>query len=125
MKQRITVEQLKELTGDQQSKLRAWYKLEEGDWFYRSTIGETGFYGELESWDDAGVDILKHEIIDLPLLTIGQMIEFLSSGMEDTIFHPRESGWQVNHMKKFGSIRHELCDALWETVKKVLKENPE
>jgi hypothetical protein len=124
MKQRITVEQLKGLTGAQQEILRKWYKAEEGDWFYRSTVNDAGVYGGLDDWSFGEFTLTKPEIIDLPLLSIGQMIEFLSSGMEDTIFHPRENVWQVNHMKKYGSQRPELCDALWETVKIVLVKNP-
>ncbi|WP_055108965.1 hypothetical protein [Paenibacillus ihumii] len=109
MKQRITVEQLKELTGAQQERLRVWYDPVDGDWFYRSPTGTTGVYGMFEP-----------EKIDLPLLSIGQMIELLNDGNRRISIEVRNREWQVVAHVEHAAINHELCDALWDITKKVL-----
>ncbi|MNW38174.1 hypothetical protein D3C74_152340 [compost metagenome] len=124
MKQRITVEQLKELTGLQQEHLRELYSPEEGDWFYRSTGEDTEFYGSVMYHDDSGVELFEPEKIDLPLLSIGQMIQLLNPE-SSTIF--TFNSWPntnppICEISVNGKTFYEknICDALWESVKKIL-----
>lgn len=113
MKQRITVEQLKELTGLQQERLRELYTPEAGDWFYRSIEDESKFYGSVKYHDDSGVEVFEPEKIDLPLLSIGQMIELIDQNRNDQM-------WSV--MAEIESCRtHDLCNELWESVKIILE----
>ena len=65
----------------------------------------------------------------LPLLSIGQMIEFLdehkawASSVEDCPGSPYVGGvteWGVS--LNYWSPTNELCDALWEAVKEVLEK---
>lgn len=82
MKQRITVEQLNELTDEQVKKLSEWWK--------------------------------DH----LPLLNIGQLIEYLTQ-TEKPLIESSLAGWRVWHQGEHYS-KVELCDALWEAVKQCL-----
>ncbi len=121
MKQHIIRDQLNELSEQGKKKLREWSQDLDSDF-------------ELTEENDNG----------LPLLSIGQMIEFLENkfGKGMGIY-----GYPVNHSPKvpnggyaikiipeendvgiFGSRdgylsegQEELCDALWETVKEILK----
>ncbi|MBU5673233.1 hypothetical protein [Paenibacillus brevis] len=137
MKQRIAVEQLKELTGLQQEKLRELYSPKEGDWFYRSTDGEINFYGGVMYHDDSGVELFEPEKIDLPLLSIGQMIEIIESHyggrlgswnkqdngqLLSTYFVDVISG-SLSHRSETlytGRGHQEFSDALWAMIKKIL-----
>ena len=122
MKQHITVEQIQELTPEQQQKLMDWWKPDIGNYvFYQ----ETDEYGEIfdredcicNVWGWKNIIYLNHlidggykEILTekaTPLLDIGQMIELLGKEKSGRVIM-RE--WQDN----------ELCDALWEAVKAVL-----
>ena len=98
MKQHITPKQLNELSEKGRERLRKWAYYEGQrsrgcdlftDGKYANTIqGSTNF------------DVDKH----YPLLSIGQMIEFLVDG--------------CIHLP----LNDELCDELWDSVKKVLDE---
>ena len=90
MKQRITVDQLQELTEEQKQRLRGWWKPEEGDLVYNKFFNE-----------------FKQE--ELPLLDIGQMIELLLNRAVDPIEEPYEL-----------FINENLCNELWSAVKQVL-----
>lgn len=120
MKQNITFEQKNELSEKGARALQDW-ALSKRYWT-PSTVG----------WP-----ALKE---DLPILTIGQMVEFLdghkinwskcafnisSGGRTEWIrngvgemprYDPPESSPSVNRKRK------ELCDALWEAVKEVLEK---
>jgi len=110
MKQHITTEQLDfELNDKGKAKLRSWWKPKIGD---------------LYIWHD-GDKTPKY-----PLLSIGQMIEFLkeqgSFGMEEV---EKSNGtniktiWELDSINEWIHIgeKEELCDSLWEAVKDVLK----
>lgn len=97
MKQHITVEQLKELPLKSKQKLQTWWDIN-----YKE---ETIILYEMQDGFD-------------PILSIGQMIEFLDEHNEyedwwEDLFYP--SGKDV--LPKYDG---ELCDALWEAVKEVL-----
>jgi hypothetical protein len=146
MKQRITVEQWKELSLKAREKLREWWKPQQygydvflevkyhkihGEW-----IPTKGSYYKVEVIDEDNADYYSfpYEIKEYcggqwrmyPLLSIGQMIEFLSGfirtdgrmSIVDNMFnvavgdgHTCVVAWDTN-----------LCDALWEEVKEVLEQ---
>jgi len=132
MKQHITVEQLNELSEKGKKGLRKWWEPKEGDKFL-NYAGEV-FYGEGYGPDDntyspdkvyfAGTAGEGKEE-DLPLLSIGQLIEFLrESSNFGTLGVLTANSWVVNHnlplTKSFKA--KELCDALWEACREVLEK---
>lgn len=127
MKQHITIEQLNELSDSAKSALRDWCKDDQGSmWaFYEKAVNK--WYDYSISGDDSSAGkVIRYpsgkEGKAYPLLSIGQMIEFLKnetnfnidySGLDDT--------WGVRlEEKEFGN--KELCDALWSAVKTVLEK---
>lgn len=67
-----------------------------------------------------------HQIGELPLLSIGQMIEFLREHVSFAIYMDLLVISKNEHISKPGKEWHiayvELCDALWEAVKEVLEK---
>jgi hypothetical protein len=115
MKRRITVEQLMELTEEQQQRLREWWKPEPGDAYYSpcndGTYQPYGCY----IWHNDGIE----RPAAIPALSIGQMIELLQEKYgEDWIDRIYSVDYDHNiyplHEGKF-------IDALWAEVKQVLK----
>ena len=142
MKQRISIEQLNELSEKGKEKLKSWaapnedYTEKDQDFLCVHQCGNdncqskntTGWSMDREMnnydwWRDA-----------YPLLSIGQMIEFLdeyTNGYDLNIrIHSAGTGWQrpgqrlvdidglpVNEIED----EEELCDALFEAVKEVLE----
>jgi len=101
MKQRITIEQLNELTEEQKKNLRLRWSVTTGDFFQH----ESG-WGIVTQY----VHPDEH---DLPLLSIGQMIELIDQNRNDQM-------WSV--MAEIESCRtHDLCNELWESVKIILE----
>ncbi len=132
MKQYITIDQLNELDEQQMIKIRDWYVVQDGDpiaykmnsrqkYWYKDIVYNDPEYGYL--WEPGSKLTRKWEC---PLLTIGQMIEFLKDNKKEvTIYDPvfdydnnrwlvRTSGDDENNRNK------NLCDALWESCKEVL-----
>jgi len=120
MKQRITPEQLQELTEEQKQKLREWWQPHFGDvlnslncdevvFVYADGRGRLNFDSDGYEWD------IKENC--LPFLPIGKMIEILQSkdiSLQDILF-------DVNYEHDIVPIYEgELCDALWQAVKAVL-----
>lgn len=137
MKQRITVEQLQELTDEQKERLREWWKPVAGDYFAtpiatgsRKVIAHIAVAanGELRYFDNNGRAWNKIEM--LPLLAIGQMIELLlDAGKLETaslIINTSKNdtgvfdGWRDHEDGICISRSSELCDALFAAVKAVL-----
>jgi len=88
MKQHITVEQLNELN-DHQSDMLA-----------------IAFLRNIDSYPSKR-KLYKIHSYDLPLMTIGQMIEFLGEDWIDVVWEDKyQAQWHI-------------CDALWEAVKEV------
>ncbi|KIL35857.1 hypothetical protein SD71_10710 [Cohnella kolymensis] len=75
MKQRITKIQLREISDEQKEQLREWWNPQYGDAYYYPKVDSTGHVpsGYL-GWE---LDDMKTRV--LPLLSIGQMIEFLET----------------------------------------------
>jgi hypothetical protein len=123
MKQRITIEQLNELTDEQKKRLREWWKPQEGDFIISDKdsririIGKpnnnsaTQFFPRALNGYECDIIILK---TCLPLLSIGQMIELT----ESTNIIKYNGGWALDDDAV--EFHDELCDALWEAVKQIL-----
>lgn len=109
MKQRITPEQLRELTDEQLKKLHTLWKPELGDYMTDFEIEEDGsYFVGVCKYIKSGVT----ESPGYPLLNIGQMIELLQEKGHDSF---------GKYYIKFGHPKtKDLCDALWQAVKKIL-----
>lgn len=132
MKQRITIEQLRELSDTELAKLKEWWEPMNGDAYTNSEGYEVGggencvfFIDEIEGnrivYGDY-ICVWNIEEVD-PLLSIGQMIEFLGDN------EALESDFNGSTVIRTDTCPPEynytsICDALWEVVKKVLKEEP-
>jgi len=149
MKQYITFDQLNELSEKGKEKLRGLWKPTMGDWshcFSRNTcIYPVSTFG-CHIIGDAMVLIKgdKYYQMHLPLLSIGQMIEFLDDKKYAVTCEQWQNDGEGKSLKGKGSWRvglnwlqgdseetssfyyvcenKELCDALWKTVKEVLNE---
>jgi hypothetical protein len=121
MKQNITTDQLAELNEEQRKRLNEWWKPADGDccayWNGRwkkftEMVAVQLVHIDDEGYEDGGFEKGK---ADYPLLSIGQMIEFLLEKEEyghndwDNLTLP------VPYRKKL-----RVCDDLWEAVKEVL-----
>jgi hypothetical protein len=109
VKQRITVEQLNELTGEQKLRLAEW-SLKKG---YSKEV--------LPSFEDSP----ETRRLEVPCLTIGQCIELLSAeswlGITSGTLKPGgPTLWDVDCCEGEQENSLELIDALWEAVKAVL-----
>jgi hypothetical protein len=116
MKQHITVEQLEQLTQKGTKRLNTWWKPERGDVVH---IWDDNIDGYIEyDGKKAGYMVNARTVVGyqkkedlLPLLSIGQMIEFLiedhPNGFEDFLFTREFHG--------------NLCDQLWSACKEVLE----
>ena len=108
MKERISKEQLQELSPEQQEKLRKWWKPERYDVFYYApTEAICTFSGNIGEYMP---EMFKET---LPLLSIGQMIEMLSH------YHPHFS---YRYMDEYNVGHEKLCDEMWEDMKYALKK---
>jgi hypothetical protein len=135
MKQRITPEQLNELTDEQKEKLRELWKDDRfsngfGDCYLEITprSGEntkvwfSGRTQDLEHW----IGQIPNKNYDLPLLSIGQMIEILEhpriNPIPPGLIDPAPSllwmvtfGLHACHVVDYEA--EELADALWQATK--------
>lgn len=142
MKQHITKEQLEELSESGKDRLREWWVPLRGDWvaegskeFVLTALEDEGYYViEDESFRHA---IEKKDM--LPLLSIGQMIQFLNREyvefymLDEDNFPdnyeelqgkpPCIDCWYVRVVGKgeHSHIEKELADALWEACRVVLE----
>lgn len=118
MKQHIDSDQFKELSAKGKDNLRNHYEdigLRPGDYFLN--IKEDCIY-IVDEYD------INFSNGDLPLLSIGQIIEFLGTDMDS--IENEGTDWIVNKYSK-GAIyewtkRIELVDALWQAMKEVLEK---
>lgn len=131
MKQHITIEQLNELTDKGRERLREWWKPKTlGELFYDPEHGYV-------AWNPSTPMKMRiAEVEPLPILSIGQMIEFLESQLEfgriiELTRDVNNPAWFVEICELDGADRFEggvifhepeLCDTLWEAVKEVLEK---
>jgi hypothetical protein len=114
MKQRVTFEDLSELTEEQKAKIKKWWEPELGDMF-TEFVDVAGLRGsndfvisDLESFVDSAERKNKNLV---PLLSIGQMIDYLNTN--DIRPDRAESNqWWIDRWHK-----RDLCNQLWEMVK--------
>lgn len=119
MKQYITVEQFKELDIEQKEKIKKIINLKERNDILLWCNGEEKYPGEVWCWEGEKI----------PLLSIGQMIEFLDFDLKEMI--NEGTGWKINlddclldKKENFPTnciVLSELCDILWIAVKDKLK----
>lgn len=103
MKQHITEEQLNELSEKGKERLRKWWKPKEYDLY----MNEEGEVSSVWCCED---DVTS---TDMPLLSIGQMIEFLNEYGEIYLGTVKIITWEPTQ---------ELFDVLWQSVKEVLEK---
>ncbi len=106
MKERITVEQLRELTEEQQELLREWWEPQEYDVYYFAMFDYVCvFSGRTEDYDP------WEELYgnSLPLLSIGQMIHMIQQ---------RRYCFYLDEYSR----DEDLCDQLWQSLKYLLEE---
>ena len=145
MKERITKEQLQELSELQQEKLRDLWEPQRGDMFLHSSDRIYVFYRykgkKLQPTDGFLAEKIAtfHKEDCLPLLTISQMIEMFNNSkiaLELHNINQRCDWWQVYLMLEGSDVTYydtrgnkafdlvlfnwELADALWTAVKEVL-----
>jgi hypothetical protein len=132
MKQHITTKDIGELSAFGREKLRKWCAFSENKHLQVQCINpesamflsNNGYLFKGEEREMPFLDFVKA----LPLLSIGQMIEFLNEKTREN--------WSIKFhnnlvdldypIYKFGPDDYEdssLCDALWEAVKEVLETN--
>jgi len=117
MKQYITLSQLQELTDKGKENLYKWWKPAVGD-CYLSSDGKIKFITEIP---------FKREGLDLPLLSIGQMIEFMDQRGK-YVYSKQDRGdsyfyWTIRKRKEKQNkyVKKELSDCLWRAVKNELE----
>lgn len=134
MKQRITVEDLQQLTLDQQQKLKELWEPQIGD-IAANYDDDDGIFDErkemiivllrhyTESTDailcsESGQEKFSTNYL-LPLPSIGQMIDFLGDNWQMKLFcSPMHDCGVYKNLKYWQN--DEFCDALWSAVKEVL-----
>ena len=130
MKQHITVEQLMELTEEQQQRLRELWKREFGDVFYITDYKDNKEV-QMQVMDRVWQLIVKDYRKEfLPLLSIGQMIELLDNKTNELRKkdYPTEQDDKTDNdiaitlSDIYKTLRegNDLCDVLWQAVKQVL-----
>ena len=123
MKQRITADQLQQLTSQQQDKLKKWWIPKFGDLFvFEEYCDEQLFDAE----DEYNINLFNAKIkpLSLPLLSIGQCLSLLKPhipilGMK----HGEHDSWNLEIWigeKQKIFIEKEPVDALFEAVKLLL-----
>lgn len=113
MKQNITSEQLNELSEKGKDRLSEWWTSH----YYGKELPENV---ECSAYDtEAYISSPLCEYGVEPLLSIGQMIEFLSD--HDRDWHYEIEQWGLNDVCEMPDVE-ELCDSLWEAVKEVLED---
>lgn len=122
MKQHITPKQLNELSEKGKERLRKWWKPKRGDWFYTHNAGKVALITKGMKTKSNRFFLNRKDRLS-PLLSIGQMIEFLDDRDEwsmEKIFT-----WSID-LDRDDGIKDvydlvELVDSLWEACKKVLE----
>jgi len=118
MKQHINKDQLGELGNKQRQALRDWWKPSEGDWVYTTAWADSETKNDLVICMSSPAGMIWSALLKegMPLLSIGQMIEFL----EDS-GHWTHNKSMVSLNLREASITN-ICDTLWEAVKKELEK---
>ena len=142
MKQNININQLNELSSKGKKRLRKWWEPSQGDFHvfnWNLDSRKPKDYG-LDMVHDCGSVEARRENDDdsLPLLSIGQMIEFLYDNNIQIVFTSNDTAQvstapnghfslayfdQSNPSPKLNeNTRNEVVDLFWEAVKEVLEK---
>lgn len=123
MKQKITTDQLNELSEKGKERLREWWgrdKQKYGDLFIYNGNGE-GLIGGVDEEGDPYRGLL--DLDAMPLISIGQMIEFLDEhGKFINIWRGLREDWLIVINDDTHIAKPELSDALWEATKECLEK---
>lgn len=119
MKQHITIDQLNELSEQSKEKLREWWKPGQGDLITVKGMtistdlpGINGKYGKEYGWSTSVESGTEKA---LPLLSIGQMIEFIRDNDKKHLWT-----WYFFYGPNADTL--DVCDILWESCKEVLND---
>lgn len=120
MKQRITVEQLNELTVEQKEKLREWWK--ENLKTYDVACYKFGRDNVVLviQYSDSMHKAMDDSFNCLPLLSIGQMIELLRDKERYNLKEIEDFVDDYNTFYLTWFEFKEFCDAIWDEVKRAL-----
>lgn len=112
--ERITVDMLNEITEEQRNKLRNMWEPEYGD----MQVKIPPFGNEL---NPRVITEPVNKLNRLPLLSIGQMIDILSTNNQMTLDYVK-GNWMICTDDKIIPLIKEnnLCTALWQAVKSIL-----
>jgi len=130
MKQHIEKEQLGELSDAQKQVLKNWWKPSVGDWIFTTAWADSETKHDVVICMSSPTGMIWSELLKeaMPLLSIGQMIEFLSdTGNNFWISYDRNpmlwsyTKGKTPHPEDQNTVP-ELCDALWEAVKEELEK---
>ncbi|MCD1259567.1 hypothetical protein B5M42_012070 [Paenibacillus athensensis] len=105
MKLRITYREVSRLSPEQVSTLRSWWQPQEGDYLSLDEHEEMVYFLN-------GINRTKA----IPLLNLGQMVQFLDERKLLHTIEQRDGLWTVNN--QFSDS--ELCNALWQAVEAAL-----
>lgn len=108
MNQRLCAVHVGQLTPEQQQSLRQAWTPEEGEYIALGSHEEMIYF--LNGFE-------KHKA--LPLMTIGQMITFIHTRASGLSIRSDDGGW-IAGTDADECRAEELCDALWELMKKLL-----
>jgi len=114
MRQRITVENLAELSPEQQEKLKVWWgeHQQKGDVFI--CLGNDFLSGKEFAWDGHN----KPFNLAIPLLSIGQILQLLDDLTEEPSLKNGNLRLSINRSMWLGNSR--LVDSLFQAVKEIL-----
>ncbi|MFD0696472.1 hypothetical protein ACFQZT_20610 [Paenibacillus sp. GCM10027628] len=110
MNQRLKAEHLQQLDSDQQESLRSQWTPQEGEYMLFADQEEMIYYLN-------GVE--KHR--SLPLLNIGQMIDYLSGSDASFKMQFDSDVWKIS-LSGQSYQDDDLCDVLWEVMKGILSQ---
>lgn len=128
MKQRITLEQLLKLSPKGKKNLYKWWKLHWSDVIYDMHNPKHGIWQYISNYTTED-DRAKRDGL-LPVLSIGQMMEFLDENYplvnseDDVLMKPYyfKGGLGCVAIKYWDDMKKtNLCDCLWQVVKEVLE----
>ncbi|AFM40680.1 hypothetical protein Desaci_1687 [Desulfosporosinus acidiphilus SJ4] len=123
MKQRITTDQLQQLSMEQRNKLKEWWMPSFGDLFVFEEYCDENLF---DSEDEININFFNAKIkpYSLPLLTIGQCFSLLEPYRPNLQKdHVQEDLWTLEikiDNKSETIIKRDLIDALFEAIKLIL-----
>ena len=121
MKQHIEIEQWNELDAAGKQKIREWSKTHSNGRLPHLVYGKK-LHDDSDSFtihsSTRREDLASSYAV---LLTIGQMIELLGEDRVKNVLTEEYPGYEFNELRWIEWEDKELCDALWEAVKEVLR----